>query len=88
MVPYHADSDADDEYERSLVTSPHIVDDSETSPTDSEPPSEHTPTTYDNPADDGSSPTSTITDWTAEECADFAASLGLGQYCDTFLGEC
>jgi hypothetical protein len=89
MAPYHADSDADDEYERSLVASPHIVEDSETSPTDSEPPSaEHTPTTYDHVADDGSSPRALITDWTAEECADFAASLGLGQYCKAFLGEC
>ncbi|KAK2798304.1 hypothetical protein FQN50_008860 [Emmonsiellopsis sp. PD_5] len=84
-APYHADSDADDEYERSVVTSPHI-EDSETSPTDSELPSaEHTPTTYGNTADDRSSPRAIITEWTAEECADFVAGLGLRQYCDAFL---
>ncbi|OAX83125.1 hypothetical protein ACJ72_02518 [Emergomyces africanus] len=83
--PYHADSDADDEYERSVVTSPHI-EDSETSPTDSEIPSaEHTPTTFGNIVDDRSSPRTIITEWTAEECADFAAGLGLSQYCDAFL---
>ncbi|EEH09886.1 mapkkk cascade protein kinase regulator ste50 [Histoplasma capsulatum G186AR] len=85
QTPYHADSDADDEYERSVVTSPHI-EDSETSPTDSELPSaEHTPTTFGNTLDDRSSPRTIITEWTAEECADFAAGLGLSQYCDAFL---
>ncbi|PGH13852.1 hypothetical protein AJ79_03420 [Helicocarpus griseus UAMH5409] len=83
--PYHADSDADDEYERSVMTSPHI-EDSEASPTDSELPSaEHTPTTYGNTVDDRSSPRTIITEWSAEECADFAAGLGLSQYCDAFL---
>lgn len=86
QTPYHADSDADDEYERSVVTSPHI-EDSEISPTDSELPSaEHTPTTFGNTLDDRSSPRTIITEWTAEECADFAAGLGLSQYCDAFLG--
>ncbi|EDN05850.1 conserved hypothetical protein [Histoplasma mississippiense (nom. inval.)] len=85
QTPYHADSDADDEYERSVVTSPHI-EDSEISPTDSELPSaEHTPTTFGNTLDDRSSPRTIITEWTAEECADFAAGLGLSQYCDAFL---
>jgi len=84
---YHADSDADDEYERSVMTSPHLPTDSETSPTDSEPPSaEHTPTTFGNLEEDRSSPRTLITDWTTEECADFASSLGLPQYCKHFLG--
>lgn len=84
---YHADSDADDEYERSVMTSPHLPTDSETSPTDSEPPSaEHTPTTFGNLEADRSSPRTLITDWTTEECADFVSSLGLPQYCKHFLG--
>ncbi|EEH22821.2 hypothetical protein PABG_05032 [Paracoccidioides brasiliensis Pb03] len=82
---YHADSDADDEYERSVMASPRI-EDSEASPTDSEIPSaEHTPTTFGNTLDDRSSPRTIITEWTAEECADFAAGLGLSQYCGAFL---
>ncbi|PGH23785.1 hypothetical protein AJ80_02215 [Polytolypa hystricis UAMH7299] len=85
QTPYHADSDADDEYERSVVTSPHI-EDSEASPTDSEPLSaEHTPTTFDNAADDRGSPRTVITSWTAEECSDFLAGLGLSQYCKAFI---
>lgn len=87
---YHADSDADDEYERSVLTSPILPNDSESSPTDSEPPSaEHTPTTFGGHADvDKSSPRSIVTEWTADECASFVSSLGLSQYCDKFLGKC
>ena len=86
---YHADSDADDEYERSVVTSPtQLHTDSENSPTDSEPPSnEHTPTTFGNSGEDQALPRSIITEWTADECAQFVASLGLRQYCDAFIGE-
>lgn len=82
---YHADSDADDEFERSVMTSPtHLHTDSETS---SEPPSnEHTPTTFGTPADDGKLPRTIISEWTAEECAQFVASLGLRQYEKAFLG--
>src|SRR5690349_2510276 len=87
---YHADSDADDEYERSVMTSPtHLQTDSDTSPTDSEPPSnEHTPTTFGNYVEDQSLPRTIITEWTAEESAQFIASLGLRQYCEAFQGEC
>ena len=86
---YHADSDADDEYERSVMTSPtHLHTDSEASPTDSEPLSnEHTPTTYGDFPGDRNSPRTVISEWTADECADFVASLGLRQYCETFLGQ-
>ena len=85
---YHADSDADDEYERSLMASPILHTDDDTSPTDSDPPStEHTPTTFDNPDGDRSSPRAVVTEWTATECAKFISSLGLSQYCDLFLGE-
>jgi hypothetical protein len=85
---YHADSDADDEYERSVMASPtHLNTDSEASPSDSEPPSnEHTPTTYGNSGEDQTLPRSIITEWTAEECAQFIAGLGLRQYSNAFLG--
>ncbi|KAI9810532.1 MAG: Adaptor for signal transduction [Pycnora praestabilis] len=80
------DSDADDEYERSVIRSPHLPSDSETSPTDSDPPStEHTPTSYGNFGAGLSSPRGLITDWTAEECVDFVSSLGLSQYSDAFI---
>ncbi|EAW19283.1 adaptor protein STE50 [Aspergillus fischeri NRRL 181] len=83
---YHADSDADDEYERSVITSPHLATDSEASPSDSEFPSaEHTPRTFANPEEDPRSPKTIITEWTAEECANWLAALGLRQYCATFL---
>ncbi|KAI9930487.1 hypothetical protein ASPWEDRAFT_27010 [Aspergillus wentii DTO 134E9] len=81
---YHADSDADDEYERSVVTSPHLVADSDADATDSETHStEHTPT-YTIP-DDRRSPRTIIVEWTAEECASFLVGLGLRQYCGAFL---
>ena len=84
---YHADSDADDEFERSVVTSPILPTDDEASPTDSEPAStEHTPTTFDNPDGDRNSPRTVITAWGAEDCAKFITTLGLSQYCNTFLG--
>lgn len=85
---YHADSDADDEYERSVMTSPtQAHTDSDNSPTDSDPPSnEHTPTTFANSAEDHILPRSIVTEWTADECAQFIATLGLRQYCDSFIG--
>jgi protein STE50 len=83
--PYHEESDADDEYERSMV-SPHLPMDEERSPTDSEPlSSEHTPTTYGNFGDDGL-PRTIISEWTAEEVAEYISALGLEQYFDIFLG--
>ncbi|KAF2087965.1 hypothetical protein K490DRAFT_40672 [Saccharata proteae CBS 121410] len=85
---YHEDSDADDEYERSVFTSPTLPVDFESSPTDSEPPSaQHTPTTFTHPADSHASPTGLVTKWTAEQCADWVSSLGLSQYADTFIDE-
>ncbi|KAK5103883.1 hypothetical protein LTS08_003305 [Lithohypha guttulata] len=83
-TPYHADSDADDEFERSVVASPiRAHTDSETS---SEPPSnEHTPTTFGTPFDDGIRPRTIISAWTTEECAQFVASLGLKQYSEQFI---
>ncbi|EON70039.1 hypothetical protein W97_09307 [Coniosporium apollinis CBS 100218] len=85
---YHEDSDADDEYERSVFTSPTLPADFESSPTDSGPPStEHTPTTFTHSGESHGSPTGVITQWTAGQCADFITSLGLGQYADNFIEE-
>jgi hypothetical protein len=86
----YPESDADDEYERSVHDSSPVTmaTDSEASPTDSEGPSsnEHTPTTYGGGHSSGDRvPVSPITDWSADECADFVSSLGLRQYGDTFL---
>jgi hypothetical protein len=85
----YPESDADDEYERSVHdTSPLLATDSEASPTDSEGPSsnEHTPTTYGARSSGDRLPETIITEWTADECANFVSSLGLRQYGDQFLG--
>lgn len=83
---HYADSDADDEYERSVLPSPRLPTDDETSPTDSDPPStEHTPT-FGHIDSDKLSPDSLITEWTAPQCADYVSNLGLPQYCAKFLG--
>ena len=85
----YPESDADDEYERSITQSP-LPTDSETSPTDSEggglSSQEHTPTTYGAHSSGDRLPETIITEWTADECADFVSSLGLRQYGDQFLG--
>ncbi|CAG8059229.1 unnamed protein product [Penicillium salamii] len=81
---YHADSDADDEYERSVITSPHLQIDSESSPTDSDiHSSEHTPTKF-GPMDAPRSPRALIAEWGVDECKEFLTSLGLLQYHGTF----
>lgn len=87
----YAESDADDEYERSLHTSsPALATDSEISPTDSDGLSstEHTPTTYGHRRSADRLPETIISEWTAEECADFIATIGLQQYSDGFIGAC
>ena len=85
---YQQDSDADDEYERSVIHSPTLpMDYDEVSPTDSGPMStEHTPTTFTHSRDSKGSPTGLITEWTAEQTADFISDLGLERYADTFVG--
>ncbi|PFH55296.1 hypothetical protein XA68_10170 [Ophiocordyceps unilateralis] len=83
----YAESDADDEYERSIGDrSP--VGDSEASPIDSEPSTsaEHTPTTYAHRPGSDRLPETVMTEWTADECADFIGSIGLPQYADRFVG--
>lgn len=84
---YHADSDADDEYERSVMTSPILPNDDETSPEDSDPPSTEPTPTFGRPDTDRLSPGDSIMKWTTGQCADYVSSLGLPQYCDTFLGQ-
>ncbi|KAI1393260.1 uncharacterized protein F4822DRAFT_384096 [Hypoxylon trugodes] len=84
----YAESDADDEYERSVHTSsPVLVTDSEISPTDSEGRSstEHTPTTYGHRSSADRLPETIISEWDADECADFITSIGLQQYSDRFI---
>jgi hypothetical protein len=82
----YAESDADDEYERDMHNSSPIATDLETSPIDSDPPSaEHTPTTYGYRTSADRLPETIISEWTADECADFIASIGLQQYADIFL---
>jgi protein STE50 len=85
----YPESDADDEYERSVhASSPVLATDDEGSPSESEGPSsnEHTPTTYGNISSGDHLPETIITEWTPDECADFVGSLGLGQYADGILG--
>ncbi|KID78353.1 protein kinase regulator Ste50, partial [Metarhizium brunneum ARSEF 3297] len=82
----YAESDADDEYERSMGDhSP--VGDSEASPIDSElsTSAEHTPTTYAHRSSADRLPETIITEWNADECADFISTIGLPQYADAFV---
>ncbi|KAK4169401.1 protein STE50 [Cladorrhinum sp. PSN259] len=82
----YAESDADDEYERDIHGSSPIQTDAENSPIDSDSPSaEHTPTTYGYRTNPDALPETIISEWTAEECADFIASIGVQQYADIFL---
>jgi len=84
----YAESDADDEYERDIHRSSPIDDtDVETDAIDSDPPSaEHTPTTYGYHSSADRLPETIISEWTAEECADFIATIGVQQYADIFIG--
>ena len=85
---YHADSDADDEYERSEITSPVLPtdDDDDTSVSNSDPPSTEPTPTFGRPDGERRSPTDSIAEWSIRQCADFIASLGMPQYCDKFIG--
>jgi protein STE50 len=86
QAPYQEDSDADDEYERSVVMSPTLPPDFESSPTESDAISTENTPTFSHPRD-SSTPRGRITDWSAEQCADFVAALGLEPYADGFVGE-
>ena len=82
----YPDSDADDEYDGAVADSSPVLDDP--SPYDSELPSsnEHTPTTYGHRSSADRLPETIISEWTAEECADFIGTIGLQQYSDVFIG--
>ncbi len=89
VTGYREDSDADDEYERdSVFMSPTLPPEGySASPTDSEGHStEPTPTTYTHSRGDATSPRGLISDWSAEQSADFVSGLGLRQYADKFVG--
>ena len=83
---HYADSDADDEYERSVLASPRLPTDDDTSPTDSDPPSTEPTPPFGHSDGEKLSPGNSILKWTAGQCADYISSLGLPQYCDKFLG--
>ncbi|KAL5594571.1 hypothetical protein BROUX41_001495 [Berkeleyomyces rouxiae] len=82
----YTESDADDEYDGHIPDSSPVAD-SLASPYDSEMPSssEHTPTTYGQRSIGDRLPETLITDWSADECADFLATIGLSQYADVFI---
>ena len=87
----YPESDADDEYERSVHDSSPVLatddDETESEGTGGRTSNEHTPTTYGRMGRErDSTPEGIITDWNADECADFLASLGLEQYADSFIG--
>lgn len=86
----YAESDADDEYEERSVaaSSPVLRNDHELSPIDSGIPSsnEHTPTTYGHRSSADRLPETIISEWTADECADFISTIGLDEYADLFIG--
>lgn len=85
---YHAtDSDADDEYERSLM-SPRDLPKSPTGSTTTDILSNApTPTDFGPVVDGPRFPRMLITDWGVEECKEFLTSLGLLQYHGTFRGK-
>ncbi|CAK7562428.1 MAG: Mitogen-activated protein kinase adapter protein MST50 [Sporothrix epigloea] len=75
----YAGSDTEDEYE-------HFHNSSLRSVTGGDHPSaDHTPSVYAYHSSADRLPETLITDWTAEECADFIASIGLQQYADGFI---
>ncbi|KAF2162140.1 hypothetical protein M409DRAFT_69351 [Zasmidium cellare ATCC 36951] len=96
---YDSDGEADDEFERSVFSSPiiasHFHDDhSSDHPSDSEDArslvdGEDTPTTQAWTDREGRSPTGNIIQWTEEEAADFVVSLSpaFKQYGQTFVDE-
>jgi hypothetical protein len=80
---FREDPETDDEYDRHGILSPGLETEFQGSPTESEPRSaEQTPTFH---MRDGS-PRVRVTDWTAEQSADFIAALGFERYADKFIG--
>lgn len=95
---YDSDAEADDEFERSVFTSPiiagHFQDDNSDHPSESEDEQsidggEDTPTTQGWADREGRSPMGQITQWSEEEAADYIAALSpaLKQYGQRFVEE-
>ncbi|EGP90335.1 uncharacterized protein MYCGRDRAFT_84820 [Zymoseptoria tritici IPO323] len=95
---YDSDAEADDEFERSVFTSPiiaaHFADDGSDHPSESEDDNsvmdgEDTPTTQGWADREGRSPTGKITQWSEEETADYIAALSpaLKQYGQRLIEE-
>lgn len=95
---YDSDAEADDEFERSVFTSPiiagHFQDDNSDHPSESEDDQsidggDDTPTTQGWADREGRSPTGKITQWSEEETADYIAALSpaLKQYGQRFVEE-
>ncbi|CAK1361918.1 Protein STE50 [Cercospora beticola] len=94
---YDSDAEADDEFERSVFTSPNVgthFDEQSDHPSDSEDDQslldgEDTPTTQGWADRDGRSPTGKVTQWNEEEVADYIAALSpaLKQYGQQFVEE-
>lgn len=95
---YDSDAEADDEFERSVFSSPiiagHFNDDQSDHPSESEDDRSvvdggDTPTTQGWADRDGRSPTGKITQWSEEEVADYIAALSpaLKQYGQRFVEE-
>jgi len=83
---YRDDSEVDDDDYGSEIMSPTLPPDFQSSPTDSDGMSTEQTPTYSQSGHDGISPRGKIVDWSADQCADFIADLGLDQYADSFVG--
>lgn len=90
---YHHDSDPEDDYLHPTYHSPTLprsqLHDDDLDDDDMTTSAEHTPTTFSHSLSHSlnPSPTGLITQWTAEQVADWVASLGLTQYADAFVDE-
>jgi hypothetical protein len=92
---YHHDSDPEEEYLHPTYHSPilprHHLHDDHLSDDDMTTSAEHTPTTFSHSLSHSlnPSPTGLITEWSAEQVADWVAALGPGltQYADAFVDE-
>lgn len=82
----HDESDADDEYERSMK-SPAVQGEFPSPPMDSDGMSaENTPTIYQRMGASYPSPAGLMTSWSPDDTAEFIVNLGLEQYADAFIG--
>ena len=85
---YRDDSETDEDYTDTEIMSPTLPADFQTSPSDSDGMSAEQTPTYSQSGRDGLSPKGNILEWSADQCADFVADLGLEKYADSFVGMC